>query len=85
MIQKPMLRVEVCFVLLAMGYMTEQLTLTSKKQTVTIPFWVNCLILRHERTGPSSIRKKRTGLFLFFPFFFAFPFPSYGAMVLWDI
>ena len=27
-----------------MGYMTEQATLTSKKQAVAVPFWVNCLI-----------------------------------------
>jgi len=33
------------FVLRAMGYMTEQQTLTSKKQTVTTHFWVNYLLI----------------------------------------
>jgi hypothetical protein len=48
-------------VLRAMGYMTEQPTLTSKKQTVTVPFWVNCLLYsgtnnRKIFTFPSQIQ-----------------------------
>jgi hypothetical protein len=54
-------------VLRAMGYMTEQPTLTSKKQTVTVPFWVNCLIY-------SGTNNRKFSLFPFFLLFFFFFF-----------
>ena len=62
-----------------MGYMTEQATLTSKKQTVTVPFWVDCLIY----SGTIIVKSPLFRSFLF-SLVRVFPFYPFSRWEIWN-